>query len=157
VLRGVNGIAGEWGHNQLLGLGDLFENEQRPCYCGRHNCVETYLSGPGLSRTYELLSGHQIAAAEVAQLAGGGDAIAVTALQRYQRQLAYALAQVINILDPDTVVLGGGLSNVASFYESVPQLWRQHIFSDSVQTRLLPAQFGDASGVRGAARLWPLE
>ncbi len=155
LLRGANAIAGEWGHNVLPGLGNEFENERRPCYCGRYNCIETYLSGEGLSRSYAQLSGRALPAPEIASRAAMGDAIAGTALQRYQQQLAYALAQVINVLDPQVVVLGGGLSNLVSLYDTVPRLWRQHIFSDTVQTRLLAAQFGDASGVRGAARLWP--
>lgn len=157
LLRGPNAIAGEWGHNPLPGLGEVFDNERRCCYCGRDNCIETYLSGPGLSRTYTMLGGCEQSAAEIAAQAAAGDALAHTALQRYQQQLAWALAQVINILDPDAVVLGGGLSNVPSLYEQVPRLWLRHVFSDAVVTPLLPARFGDASGVRGAARLWPLD
>jgi predicted NBD/HSP70 family sugar kinase len=157
LLRGPNAIAGEWGHNVLPGLDDAFENERRACYCGRYNCIETYLSGPGFSRSYALLSGRDLSPAQIADRAARGDAIAATALQRYQQQLAYALAQVINILDPDVVVLGGGLSNLESLYDHVPRFWRQHIFSDTVATPLLPARFGAASGVRGAARLWQLD
>jgi predicted NBD/HSP70 family sugar kinase len=154
LLNGANTIAGEWGHNLLPGVGTVFENEDRTCYCGRRNCIETYLSGPGLSHTFVRLSGREASAAEIGAAAAAGDAISALALQRYQQQLAYALSQVVNILDPQVVVLGGGVSQIASLYEAVPQLWNEHIFSDLVQTRLLPAQHGDASGVRGAARLW---
>jgi fructokinase len=130
VLTGANAIAGEWGHNPLPSpqASDL---PLRPCYCGRSGCIETYLSGPALERD-------------------GGDA----ALGRYAERLARALAGVINILDPDVIVLGGGVSKVARLYEEVPQLWQRHVFSDQVATRLLPPRHGDASGVRGAAWLW---
>jgi predicted NBD/HSP70 family sugar kinase len=157
LLNGANAIAGEWGHNLLPGVGTLFENEERTCYCGRRNCIEAYLSGPGLSRTFARLSGREASAAEIGAAAAAGDAVSALALQRYQQQLAYALSQVVNILDPQVVVLGGGLSQITSLYETVPLLWNEHIFSDLVQTRLLPAQHGDASGVRGAARLWALD
>lgn len=153
LLRGANGIAGEWGHNPLPGLGDHFEDERRACYCGRCNCIETYLSGPGLSATHRRLGGATRAAVDIAARADGGEALAAAALDRYQRQLAAALAMVINLLDPEVVVLGGGLSNLPSLYRRVPQLWGEFVFSDSVRTRLVPAHFGDASGVRGAARL----
>jgi fructokinase len=130
VLTGPNAIAGEWGHNPLP-LPAAADLPLRPCYCGRSGCIETYLSGPALERD-------------------GGDA----ALGRYEERLARALAGVINILDPDVIVLGGGVSKVARLYENVPRLWRRHVFSDQVATRLLPPRHGDASGVRGAAWLW---
>jgi len=152
LLRGANGIAGEWGHNALPGLGEYFLDERRACYCGRRNCIETYLSGPGLSRTYASFGGREISAQDVVSLAAS-DAQAAAALSRYQEQLAAALAQIINILDPAVIVLGGGLSKIAGLYQRVPPLWQRHVFSDSVGTTLLPARFGDASGVRGAARL----
>ncbi len=152
LLRGANAIAGEWGHNLMPGIGTHFDDERRACYCGRYNCIETYLSGPGLSRTYTHLFGETKSAAEIA--AATADDRALAAVARYQQQLALALSQVINVLDPQVVVLGGGVSRIASLYEAVPQLWREHIFSDSIATQLLPARFGDASGVRGAARLW---
>ncbi len=154
LLRGANAIAGEWGHNRLPGIGIEFEDERRACYCGRFNCIETYLSGPGMSRTHLRLGGEAKSAAEIATAAAACDARAVATLERYQRQLALALSQVINLLDPQVVVLGGGVSGIASIYEKVPQLWHEHIFSDGIATQLLPARFGDASGVRGAARLW---
>lgn len=129
VLAGANAIAGEWGHNPLPG-----ENAGRPCYCGRRDCIETYLSGPALAAD------------------GGADDEA--ALQRYERRLARALAQVINILDPDVIVLGGGVSNLDRLYDRVPRLWGEWVFSDHVATRLLRNRHGDSSGVRGAAWLW---
>ena len=130
VLTGPNSIAGEWGHNPLpLPAGS--DLPLRPCYCGRSGCIETYLSGPALERD-------------------GGEA----ALGRYEERLARALAGVINILDPDVIVLGGGVSKVARLYQNVPKLWQRHVFSDQVATRLLPPRHGDASGVRGAAWLW---
>jgi len=130
VLTGPNAIAGEWGHNPLP-LPQPADLPLRQCYCGRTGCTETYLSGPALERD-------------------GGDA----ALGRYAERLARALAGVINILDPDVIVLGGGVSKVARLYEEVPKLWQRHVFSDQVATRLLPPRHGDASGVRGAAWLW---
>jgi len=154
LLRGANAIAGEWGHNLLPGIGTHFDDERRACYCGRINCIETYLSGPGLSVTHLRLSGETKSAADIALAAQLGDTASLATVARYQQQLALALSQVINLLDPQVVVLGGGVSRIASLYEVVPQLWREYIFSDSIATQLLPARFGDASGVRGAARLW---
>lgn len=152
LLRGPNAIAGEWGHNTLPGLGEWYEDERRACYCGRFNCVETYLSGPGLSRTYAHLGGAETSAQAIVERFDRDD-LAKAAIDCYQQQLAAASAQLINILDPAVIVLGGGLSNVAALYEQVPRLWERHVFSDSIRTRLAPARFGDASGVRGAARL----
>jgi fructokinase len=130
VLTGPNAIAGEWGHNPLpLPVGD--DLPLRPCYCGRSGCIEAYLSGPALERD-------------------GGEA----ALARYEERLARSLAGVINILDPDVIVLGGGISNVSRLYDNVPRLWLPYVFSDHVATRLSPPKHGDASGVRGAAWLW---
>jgi fructokinase len=130
VLTGPNAIAGEWGHNPLP-LPEGPDLPLRSCYCGRSGCIETYLSGPALERD-------------------GGEA----ALGRYEERLARALAGVINILDPDVIVLGGGVSKVGRLYRNVPALWQKHVFSDRVDTRLLPPKHGDASGVRGAAWLW---
>jgi fructokinase len=147
VLTGANAIAGEWGHNPLPAPGaqDL---PLPDCYCGRKGCIETYLSGPGLSRDHALLTGKTLGAAEVAALGG-------QSLERYAQRLARALASVINVLDPDVIVLGGGMSNVARLYTEVPRLWARHVFSDHVATRLARPTHGDASGVRGAAWLWP--
>jgi fructokinase len=161
VLTGANAIAGEWGHNPLPAPTD----DERPgpkCYCGRRGCVETFLSGPGLARDYhEHLTGtspppqRRDEARDIAARAVNGDADAHAALDRYEARLARALAGVINILDPDVIVLGGGLSNIERLYESVPRLWTPHVFSDRVTTRLVRAVHGDSSGVRGAAWLWP--
>jgi fructokinase len=153
VLTGANAIAGEWGHNPLPAPTD----EERPgpaCYCGRRACVETFLSGPGLARDY---GNGGVGADEIAARAAGGEALALAALARYEERLARALAGVINILDPDIIVLGGGLSNIDRLYDSVPSLWRPHVFSDRVATRLVRAKHGDSSGVRGAAWLWDAE
>lgn len=152
LLHGPNGIAGEWGHNPLPGLGDWFEDERRPCYCGRSNCVETYLSGPGLSQTYARLGGGAASAEQIVR-AAPENLTAAASVECYQQQLAAASAQIINILDPEVIVLGGGLSNMLSLYEAVPKLWSRFVFNDCVRTRLVGARFGDASGVRGAARL----
>ncbi len=153
ILTGANAIAGEWGHNPLPWPRD----EERPgaaCYCGRRGCLETWLSGPGLSRDLRALTGIELAAATIAERAAGGDVACDAALRRYEDRLARGLAQVINILDPEVIVLGGGLANVARLYDNVPRLWGRYVFSDAVVTRLLPPKWGDSSGVRGAAWLW---
>lgn len=150
VLAGANAIAGEWGHNRLPGD----EVEWPDCYCGRKGCVETFLSGPGLSRDHAQRSGTSLDSAQIAARAAAGDAGCETSLRRYEARLAHALAVVINILDPDAIVLGGGLSKLERLYASVPNLWAAHVFSDQVATRLLRNRHGDASGVRGAAWLW---
>jgi fructokinase len=146
LLVGRNAIAGEWGHNPLPlpGPNDL---PLPPCYCGRAGCIETYLSGPGLEREHRSLTGQERTAREVA-LADG------EAMQRYVERLARSLAAVVNVLDPDVIVLGGGLSNIERLYRDVPQLWTRTIFSDHVATRLVRNVHGDSSGVRGAAWLW---
>jgi fructokinase len=150
VLTGANAIAGEWGHNRLPGD----EPDWPECYCGRNGCVETFLSGPGLKRDHALANGEILDAHEIAARAAAGDAACESTLRRYEQRLARALAQVVNILDPDAVVLGGGLSNLERLYRNVPQLWGAQVFSDQVATRLLKNRHGDASGVRGAAWLW---
>ncbi|WP_152090891.1 ROK family protein [Azospira sp. I09] len=153
VLRGANGIAGEWGHIPLPGAGadDL---PLPPCYCGRHGCVETYLSGPALAADHQRHGGEAMEAAAIAAAAAAGDARCEATLQRYEARLAQALATVMNIVDPDVIVLGGGLSNLQRLYANVPRLWAPHVFSDHIATRLLPPVHGDSSGVRGAAWLW---
>lgn len=154
VLTGVNAIGGEWGHNPLPWPRDD-ELPGAECYCGRRGCIETFISGPGLSRDYAVLTGKTISAQKVVELAAQGEeGIAETAMRRYEDRMARSLAHIINILDPDVIVLGGGMSNVARLYETVPALWEQYIFSDVVNTRLVPPLHGDASGVRGAAWLW---
>ncbi len=157
VVAGANAIAGEWGHNPLPWPKDD-ERPGPPCYCGRSGCIETFLSGPGLARDYCAATGRERAATEIVASAEAGDAPdaeAAAALERHEERLARALAGVINILDPDVIVLGGGLSNVRRLYRNVPRLWPPFVFSDRVDTRLVRARHGDSSGVRGAARLWP--
>ena len=153
LLTGGNAIAGEWGHNAL----PLPESADLPlprCYCGRNGCVETYLSGPGLSRDHLAATGRSLFPQAIVQGAEGGDSECTESLDRYETRLARSLASVINVLDPEVIVLGGGLSHIGRLYTNVPRLWVPHIFSDAVRTRLLPNLHGDSSGVRGAAWLW---
>jgi fructokinase len=152
VIDGPNAIAGEWGHNPL----PWPEDHERPgamCYCGKRGCIETFLSGPGLTRGYAQLSGNTIDAAAIVTRCAC-DALAEQALAQYEQRLARALASVINVLDPEVVVLGGGLSNIERLYRNVPALWGKWVFSDQVRTRLVRNAHGDSSGVRGAAWLW---
>jgi fructokinase len=150
VLAGANAIAGEWGHN-MLPWPEQDEWPGPPCYCGRTGCIETFLCGRGLQLAY----GAGAPSARAIADAAAADSRASAALELYARRLAKALAGVINIVDPDVVVLGGGLSNIAALYRRVPELWTRWIFSDRVDTRLARAEHGDSSGVRGAAWLWP--
>jgi len=153
VLDGCNAIAGEWGHNPLPWPSDD-ERPGLPCYCGRCGCIETWLSGPGLERDHSQRTGTVIPAARIVAAAADGDASCGATMQRYEKRLARSLAHVVNILDPDVIVLGGGMSNVDSLYEHVPALWGPWIFSDRIETKLVRNLHGDSSGVRGAARLW---
>lgn len=153
ALVGPNAIAGEWGHNPLPWPQIMDGQDERPgprCYCGQFGCVETFLSGPGLSRDH----GQGLTAQYIVEHAANDDALALAALTRYEHRLARALATVINVLDPDVIVLGGGLSNIDRLYTNVPKIWDAWIFSDSVTTQLLKNKHGDSSGVRGAAWLW---
>ena len=153
VLTGPNAIAGEWGHNPLPWPKD----DERPgpqCYCGKYGCMETFISGPGLERDYKKHSGKELAAKEIVALAEQGDNTAEQCMQDYEDRMARGLAHVINIIDPDVIVLGGGMSNVQRLYNNVPQIWHKYIFSDVVNTRLVSPRYGDSSGVRGAAWLW---
>lgn len=154
LVSGCNRIAGEWGHNPLPWPD---EQEQRgpACYCGQHGCNETFLSGPGLEREYVATTGDKLSASEIVQQAQEGDKPAELVLTRYENRLARSLASIINVLDPDVIVLGGGVSQIDRLYTNVPQIWTPYIFSDVVATRLVKAQHGDSSGVRGAAWLWP--
>jgi len=152
LLTGANAVAGEWGHNGLP-WPDASEWPGPPCYCGLRGCIETFLSGRGLQMAHGDVEGPS--AIEIADRAAAGDAGAVAAIDLYARRLARALASVINILDPEVVVLGGGLSNIEPLYDLVPRYWPDWVFSDRVDTRLLRARHGDSSGVRGAAWLWP--
>lgn len=180
VLDGVNAIAGEWGHNPLPffqfrhAQPDHAETGTHPatgerivhpwpserefqgpqCYCGKKGCIEAYLSGPALAADHVRYGGEDLPAHEIAQLANAGYGPCSKTLARYEERLARALAGVINILDPDRIVLGGGLSNIARLYDNVPKLWPRYVFSDRIDTKLVPPKFGDSSGVRGAAWLW---
>jgi fructokinase len=153
ALVGPNAIAGEWGHNPLPWPND----DERPgpaCYCGKHGCIETWLSGTGLANVFAAESGDRLQAPEIVARAEAGDALCEACLQRYEDRMARSLAHVINILDPDVIVLGGGMSNVRRLYDNVPKLWGRYVFSDRVATRLVAPLHGDSSGVRGAAWLW---
>lgn len=185
-LRGLNGIGGEWGHNPLpyphpappaidsaffeaapdvtdaipVYYADTPRTVEYPgplCYCGKRGCQETWISGTGLKNDYLRVTGEELSTHAVIAAAQAGESKAVAALARYTDRLARALSVVINLIDPDVIVLGGGMSNVTSLYEDVPRLWGKYIFSDTVHTKLLPPRFGDSSGVRGAAWLWTEE
>lgn len=156
-LVGANAIAGEWGHNPLPWPQVLDGIDERPgaeCYCGLKGCIETFLSGPGLARDYAAQTGATLRGEAISARAAQGDAACNAAMARYEHRLARALATIINVLDPDVVVLGGGLSNIERLYQNVPKLWDAWIFSDHVTTRLARNVHGDSSGVRGAAWLW---
>ncbi len=153
VLIGANAIAGEWGHNSLPwpNEGELALNQ---CWCGQQGCIETFLSGPGLENDYKRATGDYVSAVEIVKLSELGNVDAEKVLRRYENRMARCLAQVINIFDPDVIVLGGGMSNLQRLYMNVPKLWQQWIFSEQVVTKLVPPKYGDSSGVRGAAWLW---
>jgi fructokinase len=174
LLTGPNAIAGEWGHNPLPAPSD----DERPgpaCYCGRYGCVETFLSGPGMQADHERHTGRRLTAPDIVTAAGVGDPAAMATLERYESRMARGLAAVINILDPDVIVLGGGMSNIERLYANVPRLWTPYVFAcgtaradvsasaaamqaqhgEIICTKLVRARHGDASGVRGAAWLWP--
>ena len=152
-LSGANAIAGEWGHNPLP-WPTADELPGPPCYCGKQGCIETWLSGPGMALDHYRATGIELTALTIAELAASGDADCLATLERYCERMAKSLAQAINLLDPEAIVLGGGLSNIELLYREVPARWGRYVFSDSVRTQLLPPKFGDSSGVRGAAWLW---
>lgn len=154
IVDGPNGIGGEWGHNPLPWPTD----EERPgplCYCGKQGCVETFLSGPGMAARFKEVSGRALSPGEIEAAALAGDADCRAYLELFLDRLARGLATVINVLDPEVIVLGGGLSNLRSPYEELPKLWGKYVFSDRVDTAIRPPVHGDSSGVRGAAWLWP--
>ena len=153
VWRGPNAIGGEWGHNPLPWPGPG-EHPGPRCYCGKTGCIETFLSGPGLSADYERTTGQRAEPACIVASATAGDPAAEATLARYDDRLARSLATLINVLDPDVIVLGGGLSNLDRLYAAVPRLWGAYVFSDQVVTTLVRPAHGDSSGVRGAAWLW---
>src|SRR5574340_1028768 len=181
LLRGDNAIAGEWGHSPLPYFqfahtqADRASTGQHPatgeallhpwptpreldaapaCYCGKKGCIETWLSGPALAADHVRYGGEELPAHEIVQLANAGYGPCSATLARYEERLARALAGAINLIDPDVIVLGGGLSNIGRLYDTVPRLWPRYVFSDRVDTRLVPPKHGDSSGVRGAAWLW---
>lgn len=156
VLIGGNVIAGEWGHNSLPWPDDG-ELELTKCWCGQQGCIETFLSGPGLEGDFKRTTGGKLNAVNIATLALQDDVDARDVLVRYEHRMARSLANIINIFDPEVIVLGGGMSNLKQIYKSVPKIWKQWVFSDSVDTKLVPAKYGDSSGVRGAAWLWNSE
>ena len=156
VLTGINAIAGEWGHNPLPWPTD----EERPgpsCFCGLRGCIETFLSGPGMEHDHWAVTAQRASSHAIVTGAASGDAGCEATMQRYEQRLARALAHVINIVDPDVIVLGGGMSNIDRLYAKVPERWGRWVFSDRVDTRLVRHVHGDSSGVRGAAWLWPSE
>ncbi len=155
---GGNGTAGEWGHNPLPWMDDdeLRYREEIPCYCGKQGCIETFISGTGFATDYQRLSGKALKGDEIIRLVDAQDAVAELVLSRYELRLAKALSHVVNILDPDVIVLGGGMSNVERLYKTVPSLMKSIVFGGECETPVRKAQHGDSSGVRGAAWLWPL-
>ena len=153
-LAGVNAIAGEWGHNPLP-WPRPDELPGPPCYCGKRGCIETWLSGPGLAADFMHFAGRALDAPQIVAASAHGDAEAAAALARHAERFARSLATVVNVLDPDVIVLGGGLSNVPGLCSEIVELWTDYVFSDVVATRVVTALHGDSSGVLGAARLWP--
>ncbi len=156
VLSGPNGISGEWGHNALPVSAAKLIDSERQCYCGRSNCIETVLSGPGLSRFHRERHGQELDARGIADAASAGDPASLDSIEHYSEMLAACLATVINLVDPQAIVLGGGLSNISSLYSELPRRLPTYVFSDSLETKILPPSHGDASGALGAACLWPL-
>lgn len=156
IVGGRNRIAGEWGHNPL----PWPSNNELPgpsCYCGKSGCIETFLSGPGMARDFQRRTGKALNANEISSAANTGDSDAIAAMELYEHRLARGLAHVINIVDPDAIVLGGGLSNIERLYRNVPTMIQRYVFSDGVDTPIVRAVHGDSSGVRGAASLWPAQ
>ncbi|WP_145339271.1 fructokinase [Pantoea sp. PSNIH1] len=156
---GVNGNAGEWGHNPLpwMDADEQRFQQEVPCYCGLRGCIETFVSGTGFATDYQRLSGQALSGAEIMQLIAQQDPLAEQAMSRYEQRLAKSLAQVVNLLDPDVIVLGGGMSNVDRLYQTLPGLMQPWVFGRECETPVRKALHGDSSGVRGAAWLWPLE
>jgi len=157
AMTGLNAITGEWGHNPLPWPQVLDGIDERPgpaCYCGQHGCVETFLAGPWMSHDHKLHTKQDCSSHDIVAQAEAGDAACEATLKRYEHRLARAISTVINVIDPDVIVLGGGLSNIKRLYTNVPKIWDEWIFSDSVTTTMVPNVHGDSSGVRGAAWLW---
>ena len=154
LLTGAHAIAGEWGHNPLAWPRDD-ERPGHPCFCGHSGCNESFLAGPSLSRDHRQATGEDVKAPEIATRAESGDPLALATMARYEDRLARALAAIINVLDPDFIVLGGGVSNIDRLYREIPLVLPKYVFSDKVTTPIVKAKHGDSSGVRGAAWLWP--
>ncbi len=152
LLTGPHAIAGEWGHNPIPWTQTF--DIHRDCYCGKQGCIETFLSGPGICGNVKALTGQSLSSREIVRLAEQGDELFIQQMEIYYDQMARALAHVINIVDPDAIVLGGGMSNISSIYQEVPSRLEKYVFSDFVATKLLAPKYGDSSGVRGAAWLW---
>jgi fructokinase len=156
VHSGSNGVAGEWGHNSLPWMrADEFPGP--PCYCGKSGCIETWISGTGLEKDYERATNHSLRGPEIIARAGAGEPAALAALERFEDRLTRGLAGVINLLDPEVIVLGGGASQIPRIYQSVPARLSEYVFGKEADTPVVLAKHGDSSGVRGAAWLWPLE
>ncbi|MDQ7250293.1 fructokinase [Dongia sedimenti] len=154
VHNGPNGIAGEWGHNPLpWPSADEFPGPA--CYCGKHGCLETWISGSGLEADYERTIGTRRTGREIVALSAGGDAGAEAAVRRYESRLTRGLAHVINVLDPDVIVLGGGMSRIERLYPALNAQLKHYVFGKEFATPIRPALHGDSSGIRGAAWLWP--
>jgi fructokinase len=156
VHSGSNGVAGEWGHNTLPWM----RPEEFPgpaCYCGKNGCIETWISGTGLEADYYRAMGVQLKGSEIITRSSAGEGAALGALERFEDRLTRSLAHLINLLDPDAVVIGGGASQIPRIYKNVPSRLKEYVFGHEADTPILPAKHGDASGVRGAAWLWPLE
>lgn len=156
LVNGPNGIAGEWGHNPMPPVAITLPGQEqaRSCYCGRVNCIETWLSGPALEQRFHQYASKKWAATQIAAAASARHIEATQVLEHYCECVAAALATIINVLDPEVIVLGGGLSNIDRLYDEIPSRWQKYVFSDRCDTRMLPAKYGDSSGVRGAAWLW---
>lgn len=158
AVVGANALAGEWGHNPLPAPRIVDGRDERPgpkCYCGRHGCIETFLSGPALARDHKDATGADMSGAEIVAAANSGEPRARATMDRYVDRLARALGTIVNVFDPEAIVLGGGLSNAELLYAEVPPLLARHSFTDVLTTRLVRNRHGDSSGVRGAAWLWP--
>jgi fructokinase len=155
VHSGSNGVAGEWGHNTLPWMRpDEFPGP--PCYCGRNGCLETWISGTGLEADYKRATNVDLKGPEIIARSSSGEPAALAALERFEDRLTRGLAQMINLLDPDVIVLGGGASQIPRLYQNVPPRLKEYVFGQEADTPVIPAKHGDASGVRGAAWLWPL-
>ena len=151
---GINAVAGEWGHNTLPWMRED-EYPGPDCYCGRRGCCETFISGTGLQNDYTRATGETLPSTQIAKQAADGDEKCAAALARYEDRLARGLSAVVNLLDPDIIVLGGGMSNIGRLYENLPGIMQSYVFGGDFATPIVAAKHGDSSGVRGAAWLWP--